>query len=877
MCVSRPNLFLCALALAGFAATAAAQPVPSASQRMDMRPSAPAAPAGAFSSAPMTAGAPLLNGAPAGTVPMAPAPLAGRPAAPPASAPASVFSRPTTSPAGTSGSVLRHLTNNIQGFRLTGEIGQSEWPMYLTEAQAQNRLVFKIGYLAAISVMPEASYLTLAINDVVVGRTNIVGTRGVRAASFDIPQGLMKPGFNAIRISAEQRHRVDCSVQATYELWTQIDPTQTGLLLPRSDPGALTLADLAALPVDEQGALPIRAITPARASMGSVERIVRATQMISLAGRFAQPVVDFGAMANGDYGLNLAIGPISDIASQIEPVAIGPVTGPRVVIVPASGGRRTTIVATGRNADEVEAALQQFTLEAANRGSPEGLRAAAAFPGFRMMGGERVKLRDLGLVSQEFSGRLFRAAFNVILPPDFYSADYGKAELDVAGGYAPGLGANSQIVVSVNGRNAVSFKLARKAGEVFKRNPMPLPLGLMRPGLNRIEIEAHLPAATDSSCDPLAAISGSKRFLFLDATEIEMPRIARIARMPDLAVTATGAFPYGEAKMRPSLVVLGATRETVGAAATLATHLAIAAGAPIDFRLSVSMPEQNEGPTLIVAPAPALDSAVLRSVGLKQDDLAKIWRERMDNPAPAAPETLPRSELLARHRLVLQRNFPAACHMPTPQGGFRKAERMAAVRSLAAQDTTAQTKGAESRDLYNEWDSDLRSQSGLLARAQAYVNGAVNGVSAYVSGARLWVTGQMEPPIERPALTQQASLIVAQSLEGDSARGVRTLVTAPDAVSLSQSVACLVDPRVWRQIAGRIAVLNGSDGQVVDVPVDVSRLIMTQPLSVQNSRLIMAGWLSLNSKIFVALALLMAAILAFTTTVFVRNVGRKQQ
>ncbi len=188
MCVSRPSLFLCVLAFAGFAAAACAQPVP---QRMDMRQASAA-----------SGSNPLLSGAPLSLTPMSPATSQ-------ASAPAAVFSRPTTSPAGTAGSVLRHLTNNIQGFRLTGEIGQSEWPMYLTEAQAQNRLVFKIGYLAAISVMPEASYLTLAINDVVVGRTNIVGTRGVRAASFDIPQGLMKPGFNAIRISAEQRHRVD--------------------------------------------------------------------------------------------------------------------------------------------------------------------------------------------------------------------------------------------------------------------------------------------------------------------------------------------------------------------------------------------------------------------------------------------------------------------------------------------------------------------------------------------------------------------------------------------------------------------------------------------------------------------------------------------
>ena len=70
----------------------------------------------------------------------------------------------------------------------------------------------------------------------------------------------MRPGFNSVRLSAEQRHRVDCSLEATYELWTQIDPTQTGLILPEADVGVDNLADLGALSPDEQGALPIRAV-----------------------------------------------------------------------------------------------------------------------------------------------------------------------------------------------------------------------------------------------------------------------------------------------------------------------------------------------------------------------------------------------------------------------------------------------------------------------------------------------------------------------------------------------------------------------------------------------------------------------------------------
>jgi cellulose synthase operon protein B len=367
-----------------------------------------------FLSGAQTSQTPAVTNAPpggaAGRLPaVAPAPgAAARPGAISLSRPASNAPAPY---------VLRHLTNNIHGFRLAGEIAQAEWPMYLTEAQAQNRLSFRLGYLAAVSVMPEGSYLSLTVNDAVVGRTNIVGTRGVRTAVFEIPAGLMKAGFNSIRITAEQRHRVDCSLEATYELWTQIDPTQTGLVLPRSDAGVTSIADLPAIAIDDQGALPIRAITPPRAGMASVERIIEAAQMISLLGRFAQPVVDFGSIAGGEYGVNLAVGPIEELRSQLEGLPLPFVHSPIVVVVPASEGRRATIVATGRTDEEATEALQQFRVAASNKGTPEGLRAAAAFPGYRLGGGQKVRLRELGVASQEFSGRLFRAAFNLLLRP----------------------------------------------------------------------------------------------------------------------------------------------------------------------------------------------------------------------------------------------------------------------------------------------------------------------------------------------------------------------------------------------------------------------------------------------------------------------------
>ncbi len=568
--------------------------------------------------------------------------------------------------------IIRHLTNNIQGYRLSGEIGASEWPIYVTEQQARRKLQFQLGYLAAVSVMPEASTLTLTINDEVVGQTPIKAIQSVKTVVFDIPEGLMRPGFNSVRLSAEQRHRVDCSLEATFELWTQIDPTQTGFILPDSDVGVDNLADLGALSPDEQGALPIRAVITEKAKTDDVERMLRAVQLISIVGRFEQPVIDTGPLAQGRYGVNLLVGTAAALAKEVKFDFLTAVDRPRAFVLPATSERRTTIVVTGVDASQVDEAMKQFLVAAAPKGSAAGLRAAAAFPGVRMQGGQRVKLSDIGIQSQEFTGRLFRAAFNIIMPPDFYAADYGRAYVHLAGGYAGGLNSKAQIVMNVNDRTAVSLSLLKASGEVFKENPLPLPLGFLRPGLNRIEIEAHVPTDSDASCDPLSSIHASKRFLLLDSTEIELPSIARVGRMPDLAVTATGGFPYADAATRPKLYLPSFDRKSIGAAATMVAHLAVSAARPIDFQITTSPPAK--GPTLAVAPFSSLNSSLLEKLDMPVQALKEAWKSKISaRITPSDDAGLSQQEATARNLLVLQKNFPMACHPPKRANAYKSA------------------------------------------------------------------------------------------------------------------------------------------------------------------------------------------------------------
>jgi hypothetical protein len=788
------------------------------------------------------------------------------------------------------GAVLRHLTNNIQGYRLAGEIGASEWPIYLTLAQARRKLQFQLGYLAAVSVMPEASTLTLMLNDEVVGVTQISAFTSVKTVVFDIPTGLMRAGFNSVRISTDQRHRVDCSVEATFELWTQIDPTQTGLILDEADAGIDNLADLGALLPDEQGALPIRAVLPQNAQPATVVRMLRAVQMISIMGRFEQPVVDAGPLLPGRYGVNLLVGPANQLIGQVGFDNLGVVDRPRAVVLPATPERRTTIIITGTTLAQVDEAMNLFLVATTPKGAPAGLRAAAAFPGYRLEGGQRIKMHDLGLVSEEFSGRLFRTGFNIIMPPDFYPADYGRATLRVGGGYASGLSSRAQLVVNVNERTAVSLSLLKTSGEVFKDNPLPLPLGFFRPGLNRVEIEAHVPTKGDDNCDPLSAIDAPNRFLFLDQTEIELPAIARVARIPDLAVTATGGFPYAGSAVRPKLFLPSFDEKSIGAALTVAAHLAIAAGRPIDFDIAAKPPGKGQGPTLAVAPFDAFDSGLLQKLAMPIADLREAWKDRIGAPPRThAEEILSQTQAAARNRLVLQNNFPMACHAGLHLGTKHSALNRArfanidysAVASLLRNATNPndlkQALAAQpTRDLFGEWDAKMRNETSWSHIVVSwFVRMREWGVAKFTD-AGSWMSKSFDSTDgDSRLLTPDSLLAVGQNVVGDGVEDVWTVVTAPNADDLADAVGCLVDPRVSRQIAGRLSVLDVARARMNITPVDDPHFVATQPLSVGNVRLIAAGWLSLHALAYVLGAVTLAILLAAATRLFVRNIGRR--
>src|SRR5882757_9866052 len=152
------------------------------------------------------------------------------------------------------------------------------------------------------------------------------------------------------------------------------------------------------------------------------------------------------------------------------------IAGPTIAVVPGVATSRPMILVTGRSDVELDEAISRLGI-VAPVGSGPGLKALEGASGHQISPyGQSLAIGDMGVEKQELLGRTLRIGFDAALPNDFLAADYGRASIDLAGGYAAGLGADAQIIVEVNGHNAGSVRLSSANGENFRHKRHFLPL-----------------------------------------------------------------------------------------------------------------------------------------------------------------------------------------------------------------------------------------------------------------------------------------------------------------------------------------------------------------------------------------------------------------
>ena len=509
--------------------------------------------------------------------------------------------------------------------------------------------------------------------------------------------------------------------------------------------------------------------------------------------------------------------------------------GPTTFLLPSRSNGAPTLVVSGPTEDDVTVAvgLLAALAKVPMIGTASGLRAAQNLRGLPVSGGERIRLSDLGFSSVEFSGRFFRLGIDIAMPPDFLAADYAKLTIDLAGGYAAGLNADAQVRVEVNGRNGANVALPNSSGDVFRHNEIYVPLGMLRPGSNRIEILAQLPNQSDVTCDTAGPVDkDAKRFLLLSSTEIRFPAIARLGRTPDLMLTTAGGFPYTTAAS-PRLVVPTPDRESLSAAATLAVRLAVAARDLIPFTFTLARPTEATDHTLIVAPAQALDPELMKAIGLDPDAVRRVWENRAVPESAAAP--LPPARVVLRHT---QTENSAASIEPKPAPSIAGVELSSSAASTEIVDRWSGMVGKRA-----VWD-------GFPDVIKSIGRHASNASAAVMSVIRSQGTKAKTP--ESSAIDARASLIIAQGQRPGSDTGTVTIVTAPDSRvapaigGTADGSRAVVQPSRPAVRHGRIRrprrrggtnsrPLSGNAAEVLwQRPPDRRRLVFAQPRSLRH-------------------------------------------
>lgn len=738
----------------------------------------------------------------------------------------------------------------LKRLRLEGESDGRAWIINVGEEEAGRAATLLVGYTNAVVVMPEVSRLRVTINGQAIIEAPIASSQDVTQIAAPIRPGVLRAGANLIRFEAMQRHRTDCSVGSTYELWTDIANAATGIAYAGGVP-ILTggLDDLPAVGVDETGATRIRIVTPGPLEGGGSARVLRAVQGLALRGRFPHPVVsvsDGGAGPTPRGTMTLVLGTAAELprlmASPPPEAAMQPVT--RFVADRRLGG--PTLVVAGPIASDVDAAIDRLnalpvtprnTVATSGRFAPD----APLFTGAR-----RVRLADLGVTTQEFSGRRFRVRFGIGLPADFYATAYGEATLLLDAAYTAAVRPGSHVDIYVNDQIASTLTIGTRGGGLFQRQPLKIPLTHFRPGLNRVWIEVVIDTEADARCLPGATLPGDDRFVLFDSSEFMMEDFARIGRTPDLAAFAARAFPYRN-DVNPLAVVLARhDAPTVSSAATLMARLALAKGEPIPIDPSPASSTLGERPAIFVGAIGQVAPGILGQVGIAETTRVN-WVAGPGEDTAARP---PGSE--ANYDDVLQR-FRSR-QKPSPGG-----------TAAPAPDNGA---GDDTPEVYERWRENLSGGGGIGGMLTGFENWTKRTFGISYSSLRIGESErtQFEPP-------PRTSVLVAQGL-GPNGVSTWTLVAGRTAEGLAAGMDSFTAQEVWNRITGQAVAYQAGTGTLEPREVAQYRFVITEPLGFANFRMVAANWLSINILPYALILVASGIVLGTATTFLLRRLGR---
>ncbi|MGE7370586.1 cellulose biosynthesis cyclic di-GMP-binding regulatory protein BcsB [Neorhizobium sp. NPDC001467] len=701
---------------------------------------------------------------------------------------------------------------------LQGEHDSHAWSIYVTPEQAASPARFNLGYQNAVVIAPEASQISILVNNRVIGQQQIAASEKPLQISFAVPPGLLQQGVNTISLRAEQRHRTDCSIASTYELWSNIDPARTYLDFNSPLARRLSSTDaIRAVGVDEAGMTTFNMVVPSLDQPGTLKPILRLTQGLAILSGMPSQRFDFqtdrlAASASGK--LTVLIGTAAELQPVFADLPSSATSAPVATFVDDRRSGQPFLVISGPNWQSISTAIESVVspvdrpLDVLRNVLSTQRWSAPDAP--MLFSDARLSFAQLGMETLEFSGRRLRTGFQIGVPADFYAQGYGEATILLDAAYSQAVLPGSQVNVYVNGNIASTVPITTEGGGILRHLPIRVTMRHFKAGTNTVELETALRTQEDEACAPGASASTAPRFALFDTSEFHMPDFARIGQRPDLSALQGTGYPYGRETATTPLFMDRVDRDTLSAAATVLSRIALAAGRPLPIEPVASANAVGDRDALFIGsitqmPAPVLAQAHVAAASQSS------WR-------PSAGPT---------------------------------------------------TENVVTQDVFDAWRNRVSGAnwSGQISAFQEWMQ---RNFDISLTSFRL-LPGKVEPF----APSNAATFMIAQGVSTEG-HGTWTVVTAPSAGDLAEGARVMTTQDRWPLVTGRITTYSSRTDRVENVAVEGFSFVAPTSNSIWNYRLIAANWLSTNVLYFAALFAAVTFLIGVTTAALLSNLGRRK-
>lgn len=685
---------------------------------------------------------------------------------------------------------------DAKAMRLVGEDDSTVLTFSLTGAQRAAGGQLQLSYRNAVSVLPESGVFDVDVNGKALGSFAIRSPNGFAPETVTVPADLLREGRNEARIRVRQHHRVDCSLEAAYELWTELDPISSGFVA-QTGAGFRSVADLLSVGRSEGGVTDIRLVMGEKATASSANESLALIQSLALYLNRPDIAVSVASEPGQGPGIDVYVGSPQSYRASPAIASIFDNAPDGLSVRDASAGRAALfLVGSGR--DDIEAKLVAAVSGPMRAGFDSGVHAAS----FRRLVAEpssRYTLKDAGYRTQPFAGRLSNLRFDIEMPADFYPAEYGAIDFALKGATAPGLKPGAQLLVRVNGNAVRSYPFRDTRGEEFHGKRLELPLRAFHPGVNRVEIIAELPVESDAACAASDRNDSRPRFILLDESELNVPALARIGRLPDLAAFSGSAYPFAAGK--PFDIFLdNADPRTLGAAMTMMARLSQSARAPLSGEVIFSQPEEGRHRDALVISS-GLSLAALAPVKGSRVAMAQQGSGALDPVTTASVESV----------------------------GLATATAVGDSRSLLEAFHSSTARERESLSMTDKLSDWTRQAANRFRQWLHYGND--NRSAEDTSGALVTLTQSRSP----------------------LGLATWTVVKAANPADLEMGVARLTAPAAWKMLEGGVATIGAEDLELVTHAAGERYVYDLSDMGFLNLRRIVAAWFSDNFQFYIVL------------------------